>query len=506
MPGRGGFLDRRWTIALLALAAAIPLVWPPIPPLVDLLGHMGRFRIQTAIDHVPSLAAAYSFHWTLLGNLGVDLLIMPMAKLFGVELGTKLIVLAIPPLTVAGMLWAAREVHGRVPPTALFALPLAYAYPFQFGFINFALSVAVAFPLLALWTRLGREDRRGLRAALFVPLSCLLWLTHMVGWGLFGLAAFGTEFVLRNRRGDPVLKAGIGAGLACLVLALPAIPTLLLRSDSPQAISFDWFHWEAKYFWIESLLRDRWRTFDVVCAHLILLVIAIAAIRRKMDTLLAVPALLCLAAFVLMPRVAMGSAYADMRLLPFTCALALLAIRSEARWITAAGLAFFAARLAATTISFLIYDHSYRDELRALDHLPRGASVLAMVIRPCGNVWSTARLDHLPAMAIVRRDAFSNDQWVMEGAQAVKVIKPGVGRYGSDPSQLVYPKGCNEGSDLHRAMIEFNRAAFDHVWIIDQPPGFIPPPDLRPVWRNTRSVLYRVVGVSSNAPSRSRTT
>src|SRR4051812_27720783 len=104
---RGDLVDKRWALALLALATAIPLLWPQIPPLVDLLGHMGRYHIETAIDHSPSLAAAYSFQWRLLGNLGVDLLIVPMAKLFGVELGTKLIVLAIPPLTAAGMLWVA---------------------------------------------------------------------------------------------------------------------------------------------------------------------------------------------------------------------------------------------------------------------------------------------------------------------------------------------------------------------------------------------------------------
>lgn len=494
MPGRGGILDRRWTIALLALAAAIPLVWPPIPPLVDLLGHMGRYYIQLSIDRVPSLAAAYSFQWKLLGNLGVDLLIVPMAKLFGVELGTKLIVLAIPPLTVAGMLWVAREAHGRVPPTALFALPLAYGYPFQFGFINFALSVAFALPLLALWIRLGRTDRTGLRAALFVPLSCLLWLTHMVGWGLLGLSAFGAELVLRHRRGEPVLKAGWGAALACLVMALPVLPTVLLRSDAPTAISFDWFNWDAKYLWLVSLFRDRWHALDLACAWTVLLVIGIAAIRRRMDPILLVPALLCIAAFVLMPRVAVGSAYADMRLLPFTCALALLAIRSDAKWIMVAGLAFFAVRIAATSASFFLYDRSYRAELQALDYLPQGASVLAQVVRPCTYAWSTPRLDHLPSLAIVRRDAFSNDQWTAEGAQALSVIKPGVGWFAADPSQLVYPKVCRgEGSDLDRALARFNRAVFDHVWIIGQPKGFAPPPDLRPVWRHGQSVLYRVV-------------
>jgi hypothetical protein len=70
------------------------------------------------------------------------------------------------------------------------------------------------------------------------------------------------------------------------------------------------------------------------------------------------------------------------------------------------------------------------------------------------------------------------------------VIKPGVGRYGRDPSQLVYPKRCrSDGSDLDVALAEFNRAAFDHVWIIG---GRAKVADLRPVWSNGHSTLYRV--------------
>ena len=76
----------------------------------------------------------------------------------------KLIVLAIPPLTVAGFLWVAREVHHRLPPTALFALPFAYGHPFMFGFVNFALSMALAFLAFGLWLRLARLGRLRLRA------------------------------------------------------------------------------------------------------------------------------------------------------------------------------------------------------------------------------------------------------------------------------------------------------------------------------------------------------
>ncbi|RZM20609.1 MAG: hypothetical protein EOP67_53770, partial [Sphingomonas sp.] len=165
----------RGFVVAVALASMIPLLWPEIPPLVDLPGHMGRYRVQLAIADNPWLNQWYNFRWQMIGNLGIDLLIVPLAPIFGLQLAVKLIVMAIPALTVTGLLWIAREVHGRIPATALFALPLAYSYPFQFGFVNFALGMALALNLFALWLRMGRLDRRQLRTIIFVPISCLLW-------------------------------------------------------------------------------------------------------------------------------------------------------------------------------------------------------------------------------------------------------------------------------------------------------------------------------------------
>ena len=105
----------RWFVVAMAVAATIPLWWPDIPPLVDLPGHMGRYRVQLAINDHPHLAQWYDFRWQLIGNLGVDLLIEPLARLLGLELSVKLVVMAIPALIVAGLLWIAREVHGRIP-------------------------------------------------------------------------------------------------------------------------------------------------------------------------------------------------------------------------------------------------------------------------------------------------------------------------------------------------------------------------------------------------------
>lgn len=147
----------RWFVVAVALLSAVPLLWPAIPPLVDLPGHMGRYRVQLSIAEAAWLGQWYDFSWSLIGNLGLDLLIIPLSKLVGLELAVKLIVMIIPPLTVTGLLWIAREVHGRIPATALFALPLAYNFPFHFGFVNFSLSMAIALNLFALWLRLARK-------------------------------------------------------------------------------------------------------------------------------------------------------------------------------------------------------------------------------------------------------------------------------------------------------------------------------------------------------------
>ena len=75
-----GWWTRPWYIALLAILSVIPLLRPEVPPLIDLMGHMGRYRVELADPSSPLLTRYFSFQWALMGNLGVDLLMVPMAK------------------------------------------------------------------------------------------------------------------------------------------------------------------------------------------------------------------------------------------------------------------------------------------------------------------------------------------------------------------------------------------------------------------------------------------
>jgi hypothetical protein len=159
------------------------------------------------------------------------------------------------------------------------------------------------------------------------------------------------------------------------------------------------------------------------------------------------------------------------------------------------GLLFAGARLAGNTISFWRYDRAYDRELAAIDHIPQGARVISFVGVKCNKDWAMTRLEHLPAIALVRRDAFSNDQWSMSGAQLLTARYPDDGWFSRDPSQQVLARPCRgeRWLTLDQSLAIFPRDKFDYVWLI-QPPPHDPAlaQGLRPVWQRGTSVLYRV--------------
>ena len=492
--------EARWFAILAIVLAAVPLIGPEIPPLVDVPGHMGRWYIALTLSHSPTLQAFYDFRWAPVGNLGADLLVVPLARVIGLEPASKLVVMAIPMLTVAGMLAVAREAHGRLPPTAIIALPLAYAVPFQMGFVNFQLAQALAYLSFALWLRLGRLNQLALRAAIMIPLSFILWLAHDFGWGMFGLMAFGGELA-RLRKDMLARKAIARAVIQCLPLALPAVAMALSHRSTQGVLSDDWFNLPLKAGWILSILRDRGTTYDTLCLIPAIIPIYMAGRDRTIgfSALLATPALFCLLAFLVLPRLLLSGAYVDLRMAPAMLTLALLAVRPPADRRTAtvlalAGAVFLGMRTVGTTTSFLQRSAVQHEELTAIDALPRGAAVLTLVAARCEIPGADDRLNHIAGLAIVRRDAFVNEQWALSGQQLLTIRRAAAKPFLSDPSQNIYPESCKEhGMSLPGAVASFSRKAFDHVWTIGFPPGAAQAADLQLIWAGRHSALYRVV-------------
>ena len=495
--------ETRPFVAFLIIASMIPLLYPPIPPLVDLFGHMGRYRVQLELGSSPWLGSYYDYQWAPIGNLGVDLLIWPVAKIFGLELGTKLIILTIPPMTVAGFLWVVREVHHRLPPTVMFALPIAYCHPFMFGFVNFSLSMAFAFLAFGLWLRLGRLGRVRLRAALFVPISFVVFFTHTFGWGMLGLMCFSAEAVRQHDRGVGWFRSACWAALHALVMVLPALVILDWRSSVEGSTAIGWFNWKLKGDALLKVLRDRWALFDQASLALIALLVIYAFVSRwlTLSRNLAFSAIVLAAVFVLLPRMVFSSAYADMRLIPFVFALAVLAIRFKAetymplaKGLAIAGLAFFLIRIGSHTISFAIESNEQQARLKALDQVPMGSVVLSMVGRPCKDPWALERNAHIGAMVIVRKHGFSNDQWITEGVNLLQLKSRFLGAFSADPSEIVRPTGCQSRPWwISRALHFMPRDKVDYLWLVTPPPfDEAQVSGMKPVWRGPDSILYQV--------------
>ncbi|HMI39944.1 MAG TPA: hypothetical protein VK485_01780, partial [Sphingomicrobium sp.] len=339
---------------------------------------------------------------------------------------------------------------------------------------------------------------------IFIPLSCVVWLAHAFGWGVLGLLAFSAEAVRQHDKGRGWLRSGPRAAFHALALTPPILMMLAWRSEANGGKTGDWFNWHMKLQWVTSALRDRWADFDLTSLAITVLIFFFALFHRRLTLSrnIAFSFLVLSVAFVVLPRVVFGSAYADMRLVPYLFAMALLAIRFKqetilptARVLAWAGLAFVLLRVAATSLSLGIAANDQSAKLAALDHVPIGSRVISFVGRRCDQYWELPRNDHLGSMVIVRRLGFSNDQWPLAGSSLLTVRHAGAGRFAFDPSQKVRPPACTnpDAWPIEKSLRRFPRDKFDYLWLIDPPPfDAVLVNGMTRVWSTPGSALYRL--------------
>jgi len=466
--------ETRWFAAALIALSVVPMLYPGFPPLVDLPSHMGRYKI--AMGDSSYLARYFDFRWQLSGNLGADLLIVPLAWVAGPVAATKIVTILIPPLIVAATLAIGKQAHGRLSPCAAMAVPLVYTLPFLYGFLNYMLAVALALWVYYLFVRLGRAGRLKLRAALMAPMALLLFITHISGWGIVGLIAFASEWVRLRETGQSAARAASGSAIQMLPLALPLLLLLAWQSEAVGTTKY-WFDWKLKILWSATLFRDSWRVLDSLTLLVVYALMAIVLLARpfRIDRSLGMGALALFIAFAVLPFVIFGSSLSDIRLLPVPLMLLFAGVRPFeagqhrlAIGTATAVAAIVLSRMALVTLSFAQASDRQRQQLSVLGHVERGARVAVAVGGKC-RFWPLPRSDHLGSMAIVRREAFANDQWFLPGSVSLIVHYPLAGSYASDPSQFLPNDGCAP-EDLAAWVQRLPATAFDYMWLLETGP------------------------------------
>lgn len=484
-------------IVLLSALAALPAICAPVLPLIDLGGHVARYAVQLDAGRSEVLRNWYSFEWGLLPNLGVDLLVQLLAPVMGLEPAVHLIVGLIPPLTVSGMLLLARAAHGRIGVSVLFALPLAISLPYLYGFVNFALSIALALHAMALWIAL--EGRPGLRTALFVPIGFVLWLCHLVGWAVFCVVAGVTSLEAGLRKGHGVARTVIATGLMTAPLLLgQIIGTLVSKPGGDPVPLFEYSNsLLRKIEWLMMALTDRWFGWDAACVGVILFAIYLSlrhpAFVVNRGLLLA--ALLMLALYLVMPDTIMGSRYADMRIAPVILALLVLsampgpdADKRLVHWLMIGAAVFGLARLTSNTASMAISGRQFAETLTAIEAAPRGVNLVSLYLDECES-WNADRRRHIMGYGLARRHLFDNGQWQLPSGQLIRIHNPRLAPFDRDPSTITFLKPCGELPALTDVVAVVPRRV-RFLWVIRLDPA-TRLPGWMPLRKTADSVLYR---------------
>lgn len=495
--------------ALLAILSALPFLFTTIPPLTDIPGHIGQFSVQTATAG-DGVLRYFSFHWSLTLNLASDLIVQLAHPFLGVVPMVWLLCAATPALTVIGIVAIARVTNRNGAYALPWALLFVFNLSFLWGFLNFALTAALALMAFATW--LALDGRRRLRAPLFLAATPML----LIGHGVAGVVAIG--LIVGHAVWEQSLHRPAQWNRAAFKTLAPLWPPLVAgtvtlvvwkASGSSDGGATLWL-FNRKISSIGKMLRDQNKILDigsVACCALVWSMGWRWGARLSGGAAGAVVVLVVL--FVATPSLISGSDEIDTRLAPLIPMLA-FAMQDwsrvdprRRRSILFAGFALLALRFGMTMVSFADYARRYALELTALDHVPQGARVLNLSYVDCHG-WRSERLEHLSNLATTYRGAWVNSHWSIDGLHLLQVKFRPSSKYYNDPSHMVFPIECVDPAIKSAAGYRPSQTALqaipslpldkvDYLWIIGVrlPKGYRNA-HLRRIWNDDISELYVV--------------
>ena len=470
---RPGPFEGLWLGVVLALLACLPVLIATYPQMGDYPAHLARYHVMLDVGNSAWLNRYYGFEWKWTGNLGVDLLIGPLARLIGLELAGRLIAGLIPVLTGLSILTVEWTLRKRIGVGSLLGFAFIWSPSLLLGFLNFALSLALALFAFALWVRL--EGQRW-RWAVFIPIGLVVWLAHVSGWGVLGLLVFGYEW----QRGK-----NWRAFLAPWPLTIPILP-MLFGAGTKGLFSYGAHVLIYKQaIWLKAM-RDQSVELDTISLAAVLLVLLIALVRQRINGRLGWAALLLLIGSLAMPRQIVGGDYADYRLISTGLLVACLAIDWPLpRWVLYLAPALFLGRLAVTTEGWQKGSRETAALLGALDHVPQGARI-ASAVAVDRSSWAFDPNEHIGSYAVVRRDALVNSNFAVPRVHMLWLREGGPNFIDASQRLLVRP---GTRVDLGR----FGPARqTDYLWYVGAAEPLRLPAGAAVIWRSKHGLLARL--------------
>lgn len=466
-----------WLGLFLSFLASLPAIVAWAPQMTDYPSHLAGYKVLLDHGNDPWLTYYFLHNWEWTGNLGAELLMVPLAPVFGLEQAGRLIVAGIPFLTGLSIMAVAWSLRKRIGVGAILGFAMIWSPSFLMGFLNFSLSLALALFAFALWVRMERSPWRHV---VFVPISFAVWLSHVSGWGIMGVLVFGYEWTKRRSWLDwiPFTKPW--------PLIFPLVPMLAGMGANSKVSYGRWGVLEYKWQILYKAMRSYDQVFDITSLCLVLAVIAFALFTRRFDMRAGWAALLLLILTLIVPRQIFGGDYADYRLSTTALLVACLAVDWPVpRWGMALAGLLFTSRIAVTSVVWYHDAQTASQMIRAMDHVPEGARVATAVAIPRWQ-WKFGPFEHFGSYAVVRRSAMENSNFALPDVHMLAMRET---RYRfNDPTQrILYSPG--QRIDLRK----FKPARHaDYLWFIGDVRPVAVPDGAKIVFSTPNSFLARL--------------
>lgn len=422
-------------LALSLAVAAIPILATATPPLFDYPNHLARAHVIAHFDAIEAFRTHFAVASFVIPNVLADLVLLALIPAMGTAAAGKALLIGTFILTVGGAYALSRALTGQFSVWPLFAAALLYNEFFFWGFLNYNLGLALMLWGLAAWV--GLEGRRRTQLAAAAALAVLIFLAHLVAFGLYG-GAIGVLELLALRRlslppGGAALRLAGSASQA-------ALPLIVFFGFSPS----NGLHWDfgfdfsvpGKVMPLARVLSSNNPGIDLFTAVATggFLLGALAARRVACHAGAALVAALFLVLVLTLPYKALGSFFLDSRV---TVAVALIVVAGLYPRRTVSGgtaalvlMTILAARSAVLTEDWLTQQREYDRVIAALDRLPRGSMVITAVGHDfeLGDWLATRRIkpshEHTTLYATIRRDALVPNIFARRGQNPLVFRSP----------------------------------------------------------------------------------
>ena len=195
--------DRRCAALAVAVGGAclLPLLLTPILPFIDFYAHILRYYVLAHADAGTPFASNYRPAWTLLPNLGLDILGTGLLKVVPPLAAAKLIAALIITVLYCSVLYLTRVLQGRLSILAIaLAGILVYSHILVWGFSNFLLGLGLAIGGVGFW--IANRDRPFRQLFVSAAFGLVLFFVHAFAFAAWGLILGSVELMFAIETGQ----------------------------------------------------------------------------------------------------------------------------------------------------------------------------------------------------------------------------------------------------------------------------------------------------------------